>query len=528
MKNYLDQALIEYGKSDIYPFHMPGHKRQKLGNWSPEEIDITEIEGFDNLHHAEGILLEGQRRLAELSGADESFYLVNGSTGGLLAAICGCVRRGDRILIGRNCHKAVYHASYLMGLRTEYLYPEAASFGIQGSVTLEQVKKKLEQFPDTAAVVITSPTYDGIVSDIASLAGIVHEREIPLIVDEAHGAHFGYSDGFPEKAVRLGADLCIESLHKTLPSYTQTAALHIKRTGIGEKYRFDPERVKRYLGIYQSSSPSYIFMAGMDRCVRMLQQDAKVYADAETRQNSLFGKFELRLEQFYKECGRLQYVQVYPRFSEADRGRKTEEGIWAKDNSKILISAQRAGMDGQQLYDLLLEKYHLQMEMASGHYATALTSIMDTDEGFARLSRALAELDREEAERRKRLQQEKADLTGQEEQNGFREDCSPPVPVELYQPRKKEMELSDAVGAETSEILLEQAAGHVSAEFIYLYPPGIPIIAPGELLTEQVISQIQDCQRRGLQVQGMRDQEGRMVQVADDLHALQICGKSLY
>ena len=185
-------------------------------------------------------------------------------------------------------------------------------------------------------------------------------------------------------------------------------------------------------------------------------------------------------------------------------------------------------MDGQQLYELLLEKYHLQMEMASGHYATALTSIMDTDEGFARLSRALAELDREEAERRKRLQQEKADLTGQEEQNGFREDCSPPVPVELYQPRKKEMELSDAVDAETSEILLEQAAGHVSAEFIYLYPPGIPIIAPGELLTEQVISQIQDCQRRGLQVQGMRDQEGRMVQVADDLHALQICGKSLY
>ena len=198
MEHHLDQKLAAYAASDIYPFHMPGHKRQRLGDWRPEEIDITEIDGFDNLHHAEGIIKEGQERLAGLAGADESFYLVNGSTCGLLAAICGCVKKGDRILVGRNCHKAVYHAAYLMELRVEYLYPKATDFGIQGSVLPGQVKERLRQFPDTAAVVITSPTYDGIVSDIAAIARLVHEKGIPLIVDEAHGAHFGFSDGFPD------------------------------------------------------------------------------------------------------------------------------------------------------------------------------------------------------------------------------------------------------------------------------------------------------------------------------------------
>ena len=489
MKKYLDEALTEYGKSDMYPFHMPGHKRRILGEWRPEEIDITEIDGFDNLHHAEGIIREGQERLAELAGAEESFYLVNGSSGGILAAICGCVRRGDRILIGRNCHKAVYHAVFLMGLRAEYLYPEPSAFGIQGSIAPEQVRKKLKEFPDAAAVVIPSPTYDGVVSDIASVAAAVHEREIPLIVDEAHGAHFGFSGEFPAKALALGADLCIESLHKTLPSYTQTAVLHMR------KGNFDPERVKRYLGIFQTSSPSYVFMAGMDRCVRMLQRDRAVYEKQETRKNSLFGSYEHRLRKFYERCESLQRVQVYPWFPIKDAGRGMEAGIWAKDNSKILISAQEAGMDGQQLYDRLREQYHLQMEMASGHYVTALTSLMDTEEGFERLYRALREMDEE--------------AVGKPE---VRRDAEAVLPG-LYSPREKKLELAEAMEAEMDVRLWERAEGCISAEFVYLYPPGIPIVAPGELLTGQVIRLIADCRRRGLQVQGMQDMKGETIRI---------------
>ena len=537
MEHDLDQKLAAYAASDIYPFHMPGHKRQRLGDWRPEEIDITEIDGFDNLHHAEGIIKEGQERLAGLAGADESFYLVNGSTCGLLAAICGCVKKGDRILMGRNCHKAVYHAAYLMELRVEYLYPKATDFGIQGSVLPGQVKERLRQFPDTAAVVITSPTYDGIVSDIAAIARLVHEKGIPLIVDEAHGAHFGFSDGFPEKAVRLGADLCIESLHKTLPSYTQTAALHLAKTEAaraGEvsdrewiQYRFDRERVKRYLGIFQSSSPSYIFMAGMDRCVRMLRQDRERYADPESRRESLLGKYEMRLRHFYESCRGLRYVQVCPWFPASRAGRGTDPGIWAKDNSKILISARRAGVDGQQLYDCLLERYHLQMEMASGHYVTALTSLMDTEEGFMRLQKALQEIDAEVSDGADHPEE-----TAWRRQTGRDQDQKAgdgsadvlPTPLELYCPREKYMELWEAMDAETEERRLAEAAGCISAEFIYLYPPGIPVLAPGEVVTEAVIRCITDCRERGLQVQGMQDLSGERIRVVKKTPAR--CGKT--
>lgn len=532
-KKYLDQELIAYGHSDYYPFHMPGHKRQRLGAWIPEEIDITEIDGFDNLHHAEGIIKEGQERLAELTGADQSFYLVNGSTAGLLAAICGSVKKGNRILVGRNSHKAVYHAAYLMELKVEYLYPEPTAFGIQGSISPEEVEMKLKQFPDVAAVVITSPTYDGVVSDIASIAEIVHGYEIPLIVDEAHGAHFGFSEGFPKKAIALGADLCIESLHKTLPSYTQTAVLHVmkardirnrhdfdrvSKVSYQNEYRVDVERVKRYLGIYQSSSPSYVLMAGIDRCVRMLQQDVEEYIAENTRGKSLFGVFEHRLKEFYQACSSLKYVQVFPYIDvknlyietgnyygaqHPESGECTAErnrGIWAKDNSKILISAERAGLHGQQLYDLLLHKYHLQMEMASGHYVTAITTIMDTEEGFKRLLDALQEIE--------------LSFAGQQDKNECAEGgITRCTPLELYQPREKQMEIAQAMDSPKREILLVDAAGYVSGEFIYLYPPGIPMVAPGEVIPEEMLRLIDVCRQRNMQIQGMQDPEGRFIQV---------------
>ena len=212
----LEQKLNELEQSDIYPFHMPGHKRAFLPFANPYAIDITEIEGFDNLHHATGILQEAQQKAADLYGAQKTYYLVNGSTCGLLAAISAAVPRGGKILVARNCHKAVYHAMYLRQLVPVYLYPEDTAYGIQGQVTPQMVQKQLKQTPDIRAVVITSPTYDGVVSDIQSIADIVHAYGIPLIVDEAHGAHFGFSPEFPENATRLGADAVIMSVHLSL------------------------------------------------------------------------------------------------------------------------------------------------------------------------------------------------------------------------------------------------------------------------------------------------------------------------
>ncbi len=245
-------------------------------------------------------------------------------------------------------------------------------------------------------MVITSPTYDGVVSDIRAIADIVHARNLPLIVDAAHGAHFGFSDGFPQKAIALGADLSVESLHKTLPAYTQSAVLHLMRTKAGKKpdpqshpesraYRFDPERVRHYLDIFQSTSPSYVLMSGIDRCVRMIGEDVARYRDPAARGDSLFGQFEERLACFYGGCKDLSAVRVWP--AEGDAA-----GIYTRDPSRILISAAAAGLTGQQLYDLFLEKYHLQMERAAEQYVLALTTILDTDGGFARLSRALEDI----------------------------------------------------------------------------------------------------------------------------------------
>jgi arginine decarboxylase len=197
---YLDQALETYGKSDVYPFHMPGHKRKV--DWISDvyDIDITEIDGFDNLHHAEGILKEAQQRAADLYGSKHCYYLVNGSTCGILASICAAVGKRGKILVARNSHKAVYHALFLSELVAEYLYPAVTECGIQGQITPQQVEDALKSDQEIAAVVITSPTYEGIISDIEGIAGIVHAYGIPLIVDSAHGAHLGFGGEFPENA----------------------------------------------------------------------------------------------------------------------------------------------------------------------------------------------------------------------------------------------------------------------------------------------------------------------------------------
>ena len=281
--------------------------------------------------------------------------------------------------MARNCHKAVYHAVYLMELKTAYLYPEQTDFGIQGSISPEQVRDMLEQYPDTEAVLLTSPTYDGVVSDIAAIAALAHEKGVPLIVDEAHGAHFGFSQGFPQKALAFGADLCIESVHKTLPAYTQSALLHYRKNPW-----IDLERVKQYLGIYQTSSPSYILMAGIDRCTRILREQG----------TELFAAYEQRLHDFYEKCRTLQRITVLSPDGKIGENGENDPGIWARDPSKILICAEGAGLHGQELAELLTEHYHLELEMASGHYATALTTLMDTQEGFDRLFAALQAIDR--------------------------------------------------------------------------------------------------------------------------------------
>ena len=464
------QQLISYGESDVYPFHMPGHKRRALPFPNPYTIDITEIDGFDNLHHAEGLIREAEERAAKLYGADRSYYLVNGSTCGLLAAICAAARRGDKVLAARNCHKAVYHAISMQGLAAEFLYPAITRGDLQGQITAAQVEEALTKHPDIAVVILTSPTYEGIVSDVAAIAACCHAHGAALIVDEAHGAHFGFGAGFPENAVRLGADAVIMSLHKTLPSFTQTALLHCNGG------RIDTERVARYLGVYETSSPSYLFMAGMDACIDLIREQGA----------ELFAQYRRRLDAFYRDTADLAQLHVMRREDLC----KEEAYDW--DDSKLMIYAGTMG--GEALHQELLGHYHLQMEMVSADYVLGMTSLMDTDEGMRRLVTALHEID----EKNRCM----AALRGIDEENRRLDAPEAGFTARMYRENPRRMQIYQALDLPYREVPFDEAVGKMAADYVYLYPPGIPLIVPGEIITEEFIRHIRECRERKLNVEG--------------------------
>lgn len=472
---YLDEKLTEYKNTDIYPFHMPGHKRAELPFPNPYSIDITEIDGFDNLHHAVDILKEAQQRAADLYGAKRSFYLVNGSTCGILAAVCAAAKKRTKVLMARNCHKAVYHALFLQELHAEYLYPDITVKNIQGQITPIQVEEALKKEQDISAVIITSPTYEGIISDISEIARIVHAYGIPLIVDEAHGAHLGFGAGFPENAVTCGADAVIMSLHKTLPSFTQTALLHLCSDRIPE------EKTEEYLGIFETSSPSYLFMAGMDSCIRMIKEQGQ----------ELFLNYRKMLDNFYRDTADLQFLHVLKREDLS----KEEAFDW--DDSKLVIFTGKAPLTGEELHRILLDRYHLQVEMVSAHYVLAMTSIMDQAEGLKRLSCALHEIDRHF---------QIAEMTTGENYdiiNQIEPFCnSDMISRELYRKNPVIMQFYEAKEAKQMEVPLEKAIGKISADMIYIYPPGIPMIVPGEVITEDFVKRVRVCLQRKLHVEG--------------------------
>ena len=412
---YIKDELCKLASSDMYPLHMPGHKRRLDCDINPYTYDITEIDGFDNLHAAEGIIKEAEERAAALWGAKSSFFLVNGSTCGILAALSTALPKKGHLLMARNSHKAAYHAAYLRELQVTYLYPVFTEFGIQGGILPEQVEAALEADESIEAVFLTSPTYDGIVSDIEKIAEIAHQHGIPLIVDEAHGAHLGFHPYFPKSAITLGADVVIQSLHKTLPAPTQTAILHW--------------------------NSSYI---------------------KKERLASHFSNVEVMGEVDLKET----------------------EGF-AKDPSKLVFRATKAGLSGEELYQLLREKYHLQLEMCQGDYALAMTSIFDSEEGFDRLYAALEEIDKKETAARRTI--------------------TPQFLTEAYAKRTVRISIAEAQDAKTAEMGLKESVGKTAGAFVYLYPPGIPMLVPGEEISKEAVAVIKTCRENAFRIHGVTE-----------------------
>ncbi len=534
----LYKELEKYKELDYYPFHMPGHKRNRDaaegGLAESIRLDITEIDGFDNLHQAEGILKKEQEKVSRMYGSGHSYFLVNGSTCGILSAVFAVTERGDSILMARNCHKAVYHAAYLRELKTVYLLPvllkekDGKNPGMAGWIEPETVERALEENPDCAAVIVTSPTYEGVVSDVKRIAEIAHSHGVPLIVDEAHGAHFGFHDAYPPSSVRLGADLVIHSVHKTLPSMTQTALLHWNGNLCGSgtaarkvrpgEYLAERQELERYLRIFQSSSPSYVLMASVSNCMRLVQEEGRQRLDRLLANRSAF------MEKM-KLC---RYVTV-------SDGEPDAEGMHAwRDPCKLVIGIAGGKMTGRELYDILLNRYHLQMEMAAPDYVLAIVTMMDTQEGWSRLADALLEIDsgweapdgKKEVKGYNEIGEHKAingceeidgykEINGYEGVNGNKQINGKKEPGEKrlnegkYFSWGKEGNVPEAVTTiaeayhgEQEAVGLAECAGRTAAEFINLYPPGIPLAVPGERLTGEMAECLLRWRELRLNVQG--------------------------
>ncbi len=464
MEKGLYDTLTEYCRRDILPMHMPGHKRSReFCMENPYAVDVTEVEGLDDLHHPAGVIRSLAERITRAYHSEQSYLLVNGSTGGILASVAACCHYGDSVVVARNCHRSVYHAIRLLGLRPVYLYPSGEggameTLGIPGIITAGSVKEALLACKAAACVIVTSPTYEGVVSPIREIAEVTADFHVPLIIDEAHGAHFNWHEAFPATALEEGADLVVESLHKTLPSLTQTAVLH---AAFGLVSR---PRLEWCLRTFQSSSPSYILMSGIDRCIAFLEREGE----------EAFERYAANLQSFTGDMEKLRHLYLF------DSPRK--------EKSKLVVATDRAGMTGRELAARLRGEYGIETEMSCGNYCIAMTSVCDRGEHFERFGDALLRIDEEISETAGSGEGRQADT--------FQYVWMPPVRGKYS---------FEAAECRSEEIALEAAAGRMAAEDIMLYPPGIPLIVQGEYLSPEAVALLLRGGEQGYIIQGVED-----------------------
>ncbi len=436
------KSLYEYLKSlNTLPMHMPGHKRntELFPQLAGAELDITEIDGFDNLHNSQGILKASMEKCAKLRGADRAFYLVNGATCGILASVHALVRRGDKVICARNCHKSVYNALELVGAEVRFVLPKISEeLGCYGEISVTDIKAAIAETHGVKLVIITSPTYEGIVSDVEGICCAA--KDIPVLVDAAHGAHLGI--GWLKSAIECGADIVVESLHKTMPSLTQTAVCYTS-----DKYA---DKISKSLAVFETSSPSYILMSAIDGCVRLI-------AD---RGEELFGSWQKNLDLFYEGARTLKILKIY-----------CGQGAFAYDRSKIVIYGAR-GAD----ITSALRKRGIEPEMTSLYYTVCMTGVGDTEESVTHLLKALIEADKEISA------------------------CEGSM---IYPPLPQKRFLPDGVRDKPHTFTeLKDSVGKISAEYLFAYPPGIPLVIPGEEISAEIATLICSYEAAGVEILG--------------------------
>lgn len=467
----LVEALVKFSKKKPQSFHVPGHKNGLISHLPYEiknalQYDFTELTGLDDLHHPEEVILSAQKLLAKTYGAEHSYFLVNGSTVGNLAMVYATCKRGDKVLVQRNAHKSIFNALELVEVNPVYLAPEWDERTATASyVSFKTVKKALHGEENVKAIILTSPSYYGVVNqELLQIVELAHAFNVPVLIDEAHGAHFAASEKFPQSALQIGADIVVQSAHKTLPAMTMASFLHINSNLVTK------EKVEHYLRMLQSSSPSYLLMASLD--------DARAYV-------------ECYLESDAKYC-----IDKRNQWIEAIKAIPDVEVITVDDPLKLIIRVK--GYTGTQIRESL-EAEGLYVELADPMQVLAIVPLLKYGEVF---DYAQARTNFKNAMvRLKSLQRAEIKLENM---------------VDSQKVSKPSLALNQIQNSKKEWIPYMRAIGKISSSMIIPYPPGIPLLLPGEKITVAKLSQLEELILTGATFQGNHRLEEKLIEVISE------------
>lgn len=450
----LFKLLSEYTNSEPVRFHMPGHKgRMNFPN--PYEVDVTEFGDFDDLHNPDGAIKHIEDEIATIYKAKSAKLLVNGSTVGVLASIFAMIQENDKVLISRYSHKSIINALILRKAKVIFFKQDIDQNGLAKPVDVSTLESIAKDNNDIKLVIITSPTYEGVVSNIKDIKKVFNTN-IPVFVDSAHGAHFGlYAEEFPHP-ITEGCEIAVTSLHKTMPFFTQSSALLIS-----EKGKQFEKKVQFYLDCFESSSPSYILMAGADKGLELLQTDG----------SRLFKQYQENLDIFYKRISKLKNIKAID-YEYKDRGK-----LVITSNSQNAISTIAKELEGDNIFP----------EMVTTSYILCMTSIMNNSDDFDRLVKCL----------------EKADTKIGVEEKGtlsIKKDT-----LLTYAIPKYRLPMYEAVDKKISYVPIEEAAGMISGGIIDVFPPGVALLLPGEEIEKQFIGLVKNAKENNINIRGIID-----------------------
>lgn len=485
----LFETLVAHARLQAHAFHVPGHKQRVT--WEEEEgsatsyygslldLDVTELSDTDDLHHPEGPLMEAQLLAADCFGAEETRFLIGGSTVGNLAMIMGVCSPGELVIVQRNVHKSIIHGLMLAGARAVLLPPDVDVVSGLATVPGDQLlEATLERYSDAKAVILSSPNYYGMSKDLKPLIALAHKYDIPVLVDEAHGPHFGFHPSFPQSALQLEADLVVQSTHKMLSAMTMGAMLHMQGN------RVPRPLVRQALTMVQSSSPSFPIMASLDLARKQLhtQKEWAFYSGLEAVSHAIK---DLDLTSF-RALGYGEYIS---------------EGI-SYDPFKLVLFDESAKLSGFELRDELLQRKCV-AEMADAQYVVMAFGTGSTRADGECLRAALLDIEtrlRSNYDGIDPIPQVMTSHTSSSDQSFYA--ISVPEPV-LF---RREAYSSQAVP-------LDKSIGLKAAEWVIPYPPGIPVLYPGETITLEIVEQLQQWQHKGAQIQGAQDPELQFIQI---------------